>query len=247
MEREEILRRFETWLDCTLDAEGPPEGIAAGLLAALTSEGAGANGGIGASCDLYSIEAAVTALTQEVKLQGRSFKQLGETLAPIANLAPALPEMERMAIERARREVIDVLLDLRERLARGLEAARAAQAKMQESLESNWTSRLIRRHAIARHSTQSMAALEEGYRMSLARLDEVLEQFGLQEIDCQGKAFDPGLMHAVDVEETDDAPEGTVMEIYRAGYHWNGDVHRPAQVRVARRRIAVPEGEDNDE
>ena len=36
-------------------------------------------------------------------------------------------------------------------------------------------------------------------------------------------------------EETDRAAEGTVVFIYRAGYEWNGEVYRPAQVRVAKR------------
>src|SRR5438105_11352412 len=84
--------------------------------------------------------AAMTALTQEVKLQGRSFKQLSETLAPLANLAPELPEMERQAQERARREVLDVLLDLRDRLARGLDQVRAARERMNDPMQSSWRS-----------------------------------------------------------------------------------------------------------
>jgi hypothetical protein len=53
----------------------------------------------------------VTALTQEVKLQGRAFKQMSETL---------VRETER----RSRKEVLDALLEMRERLLRGLEAVR---------------------------------------------------------------------------------------------------------------------------
>ena len=44
--------------------------------------------------------AAVTALTQEVRLQGRSFKQLSESLAPVAILAvQAIPVAWIAAIE----------------------------------------------------------------------------------------------------------------------------------------------------
>jgi molecular chaperone GrpE (heat shock protein) len=49
-------------------------------------------------------------------------------------------------------------------------------------------------------------------------------------------------MHAVDVEETDQEAEGTVLEVYRAGYEWMGEVHRPAQVKVARRPTVVSTG-----
>ena len=67
VDREEILRRFEAWLDRVLAAEESPQGIAAELLASLSAETAAYAGG---QCDMYSMWAAVTSLTQEVKLQG---------------------------------------------------------------------------------------------------------------------------------------------------------------------------------
>ena len=232
MEREEILRRFEVWLDGVLAAEEAPQGITAELLSSLASETSiSANG----RCDLYSVWAAITALTQEIKLQGRSFKQLSETLAPVADLAPQLPQMQREAQERARREMLDVLLELRDRLGRGLEAARISRAKMGESLACGWAGRWLARHKALRQAFEAVSALEQGYRLSLDRLDEVLAQFDVREIVCQGEPFDPGSMHAVDVVETEQAAEGTVVEVYRAGYEWRGEVYRPAQVKVARK------------
>ena len=82
--RERIIRSFEAWLDRSIADEQPPQGLTAGLLAALEngdplppleSEQTGSRG-----CDFYSLWAAMTALTQEVRLQGRTFKQLNETL-----------------------------------------------------------------------------------------------------------------------------------------------------------------------
>ena len=98
MEREEILQRFETWLDGVLAAEEPPQGIAAELLSSLQTETE--TSAIG-RCDLYAMWASVTALTQETRLQGRSFKQLSETLAPLAELAPQVPEAKRRRSLRA--------------------------------------------------------------------------------------------------------------------------------------------------
>jgi molecular chaperone GrpE len=241
LEREEILRRFEVWLDGVLAAEEPPQGITAELLSSLASEtGISTNG----RCDLYSIWAALTALTQEIKLQGRSFKQLSETLEPLSDLAPQLPEMQRDAQELARREMLDVLLELRDRLGRGLEAARVSQAKMRESLQSGWTARLLARHKAFRQAFEAVGALQEGCALSLDRLTEVLAQFDVREIVCQGQPFDPSAMHAVDVVETEQAADGTVVEVYRAGYEWKGKVYRPAQVKVARKPASgkVPEG-----
>jgi molecular chaperone GrpE len=181
-----------------------------------------------------------------VRLQGRSFKQLSESLAPITILAPQLPEMHREAQERARREVLDVFLDLRDRLARGLDRVRASQKKMHDSLRSSWTVRLLTRHHIFREASESVTALEEGYQMSMERLKDALAQFDVREIACEGEPFDAKSMHAVDVEETDQEAEGTVLEVYRAGYEWKGEVHRPAQVKVARKPVAIPRGGDEN-
>jgi len=244
VDREEILRRFEAWLDRVLAAEESPQGIAAELLASLSAAAAPDAEG---QCDLYSMRSAVTSLTQEVKLQGRSFKQLNETLAPLADMALQLAEMQREAQERARREILDVLLDLRDRLGRGLEAARTSQAKMRATRQSNWQARLLARHSLLRQASEGLTALVEGYRLSLERLDEVLAQSDVREIDCQGQPFDAGTMYAVDVEETEQVTEGTVVEVYRAGYEWKGEVHRAAQVKVARKPTSKPTEDDEDE
>lgn len=244
LDREEILRRFEAWLDRLLAAEEPPQGLAGELLSTLV--GAEPKPESNGRSDLYSMWAAVTAITQEVKFQGRSFKQLSETLAPLANLAPELAEMERQAQERARREVLDVLLDLRDRLARGLEQARAARERMNDSLESSWTARLLARHRAFRRALETRTALEEAHQMNLERLDDTLAQFDVQEIACDGQPFDPKSMDAVDVEETDQQDEGTVLEVYRAGYEWKGEIHRPAQVKVSRRPARTHPGENHE-
>jgi molecular chaperone GrpE len=49
-----------------------------------------------------------------------------------------------------------------------------------------------------------------------------------------GEMFDPHRMTAVELEETDDVPEGTVVGVYSDGYEWNGQMYRAAQVKVAR-------------
>jgi len=256
MDREQILNRFTAWLDTVLAREEAPQGIAAEILAALDdgpqdastsatsapTGRAGPAGRIDGQWDLYSMWSAMTALTQEVKLQGRSFKQLSEAVAPVADLAPLLPEMQRRADERARREVLDVLLDLRDRLCRGLDSARAGQVEFRRSFELGWRSKLFRLDKPLEAAVEAVAALEKGYSLSLERLNEVLDQSDIREIECQGQLFDPGSMHAVDLEETSGAPEGTVLEVYRAGYEWKGEVYRPAQVKVARRPSAGKAG-----
>jgi hypothetical protein len=217
MDRSQILQRFEQWLDSALAEEDPPQGIPPEILAGDTAENA--------ATDWYTMWSAVTALTQEVKLQGRAFKQLSESLAA---------EAER----RGRKESLGALLEMRERLLRGLEvvATQAAAVRGREEVQPNLWDRLFpARWRKVQHALDVVRALEDGYRLSLGHLDDLLFQFQVQPIECQGQPFDPRRMNAIDVEETDRAAEGTVLSVYRVGYEWNGELFRPAQVRVARR------------
>jgi len=216
MERDEVLRRFEARLDAALAREDAPRGIPEELLA---DDETGAEE---STVDRYRMWAAITALTQEVKLQGRAFKQLSDT-------------MGRDNEARSRKEVLDGLLELRERLLRGVEAAGT-----REKVRPVFWDRLFRRRwEQVRHALDVVDAMGQGYGLSLKSLDELLARFQVRPIECKGEAFDPRLMSAVDVEETLDAPEGTVVAVYRTGYEWNGAVYRPAQVRVARRPRSV--------
>src|SRR5262245_42308539 len=126
MSREEILLRFEEWLDGALAAEEPPRGIEAEILAAVAGDSEGRPGPAPAAA--YSLWAAMTALTQEVKLQGRSFKDLNDTLGSQASrMAEHERDLLRETERRCRKEVLAVLIDLRDRLGRGLESVRASE------------------------------------------------------------------------------------------------------------------------
>ena len=41
-------------------------------------------------------------------------------------------------------------------------------------------------------------------------------------------------MNAIESEESATVAPDTVLEVYRSGYEWNGEVFRPAQVKVSR-------------
>ena len=211
MDRSEILQRFEQLLDTAMAEEGPPPGIPPEILAGDAAPES-------SPTDWHTIWAAMTTLPQEVKRQGRAFKQLTEGLAA---------EAER----RGRKESLGALLEMRERLLRGLEGVRC-----HEDLRPGFWDRIFtRRWRKVEHALGVVRAMEEGYRLSLGYLDDLLFQYQVQPIECEGRPFDPRRMNAVDVEETGRAAEGTVLFVYRAGYEWNGELYRPAQVRVAKR------------
>lgn len=82
-------------------------------------------------------------------------------------------------------------------------------------------------------ASATVAAVMRGYELGLDHLDRILGDVNVRPIRCQDRPFDPRRMNAVDTEESSIVPEGTVLDVYRAGYEWNGDVFRPAQVKVS--------------
>jgi molecular chaperone GrpE len=239
MSREEILRRFEDWLDGALAAEEPPRGVDAEILAAMA--GGREGGERPAPTAAYSLWAAMTSLTQEVKLQGRSFKELNDTLGSQASrMAERERDLQRETERRCRKEVLGVLIDLRDRLGRGLESVRTSDAEISKAARGGWRARIFPRlfsqlfsQAGEDAAGATLAALKKGYELGLERLDQTLEEFNAREIPCEGQAFDPRRMNAIDRQESSAVPEGTVIEVYRSGYEWNGEMFRPAQVKVS--------------
>lgn len=249
MTRDEILRRFEAWLDVTLASEEPLGEIDQEVLRAVTDAGEEDSSGSDRRCDSYSLWAVMTALTQEVKLQGRTFRELSEAVGVqpgrIAEEMRAAflerdregeRELQRDTERRCHKEALLVLIDLRDRLTRGLQSARDAAAR---AAKSNRAGHLARFFAKPEEAVAGIAAaLIKGYELAVERLDQAIEDSSAREIVCQGSMFDPRRMNAIDKEESVTLPEGTVLEVYRSGYEWNGEVFRPAQVKVACRPAA---------
>ena len=245
-ERAQIVRSFEAWLDSVLASEAPPQGLTAQLLSALQS--GDALPPVEGACDLYSLWSAMTALAQEVKLQSRTFKQLNDTLARSLDACAAENRdapfvtggiVENSSTEpsrtgQARRQEIDVLLDLRDRVERGRSTACSAAKELAPSRLPRLARWLGVGSRYARHTQEILAALAQGSSLTLDRLDQALLDRHVGVIVFEGQMFDPQRMTAVDVQETDSLCEGTVVEVYRNGYEWEGQVYRPAQVKVAR-------------
>jgi molecular chaperone GrpE len=85
-----------------------------------------------------------------------------------------------------------------------------------------------------------IASLQAGIAMIQQQLKSVLAETGLEEIDASGKPFDPTLHEAVSQLETDDAPEGQVVQQIRKGYKLRDRLLRPAAVVVAKKPSAPP-------
>jgi len=77
-------------------------------------------------------------------------------------------------------------------------------------------------------------ALHGGVILILRQLRDILTREGVKPIEAQGKLFDPNVHEAVMRVDTDEYPDGTIIEEFQAGYTLGDKVIRPSMVKVAR-------------
>lgn len=92
----------------------------------------------------------------------------------------------------------------------------------------------IQRARQAAEKGGELAAILKGIEMIEKRIKEILENEGLRPIPGVGEMFDPRLHEALHTEETNEHPEGTILEEYRTGYMLGERVARPSLVKVAK-------------
>jgi molecular chaperone GrpE len=73
-----------------------------------------------------------------------------------------------------------------------------------------------------------------GFEMILGQFKEVIQDHGVMPFDSEGKQFDPHKHEAVEMEESDAVPEGTIIKEFVKGYKCGDRVVRPARVKVAK-------------
>jgi molecular chaperone GrpE len=117
---------------------------------------------------------------------------------------------------------------------RGASATRPLRNPAIDTILKEAEARRQRTAEAAKLIRSSLDGLITGYRMSLARVDRVLEQYELQPIATVGETFDPELMEVVEVVGGSGRAAGEVLEEVRRGYMRGDVVFRYAQVRVAR-------------
>jgi len=246
---ERIRRRFDEWITEVLAREEPLAGIDRELMDELEERnGTGAHVMIGQGDDRYSTWSAMTALTQEVKLQGRAFRDLGRELAPLSGLGESMEKLiaaqadahEHQLKQSVRsdvmKEFMGILFDTRERLIIGLRSAIEGQRSINTIEKAGWLKRwIIGNRPDMDKALGVIGSLQKGYRLGLERLDEAIGAYGIIEINCDGKSFDPKVMTAVDLEQRADIPDGTVLDVYQIGYMTDTEILRPARVKVSRK------------
>ena len=72
----------------------------------------------------------------------------------------------------------------------------------------------------------------DGFKILYTTLNETLKRYGVEEIDCLGKEFDPNLEEAMLVGNDETQENNIVLEVLIKGYILKGRVIRPASVKV---------------
>jgi molecular chaperone GrpE len=191
--------------------------------------------------DLYSVFVEIAALRNEARAQSRltkealdQFRSVFETLREnSAALEQQLKDAKAREKEQTRAVLRPFLLDIvdiRDRLAAAVAAPppQSAQALLSRLALGLLPSRL-------QPKAQASDPWREGLAMTLRRLDQALAARRVTPMALVGRPFQPALACAVSVVADETVADGTVTAELRAGFLFEDEVLRPAEVTVARR------------
>ncbi len=159
---------------------------------------------------------------------------LEETLGQLAAAGEILQTM-RAENEKAKTQVARTLADmdsLRKRTARDKEDTKKFAAR--QIIEALLPSLDAFEQALAAlqmgHDTETFA---QGVQAINQLLHSALSGQGVETITPLGQPFDPQYHEALGMDSTDEYPSNTVSMVLQSGYVLNGQLVRPARVRIA--------------
>ncbi len=88
--------------------------------------------------------------------------------------------------------------------------------------------------AVDSATAETIDSLKQGITMVHKQLRDAIKEAGMEEIDASAQTFDPAWHEAVSQQETDEVPEGQVLQQIRKGYKLKDRLVRPANVVVAK-------------
>ncbi len=87
--------------------------------------------------------------------------------------------------------------------------------------------------ALKAHDDPAYEEYRKGLEIIYRQLWDTLAKHGVERIAAAGATFDPHFHQAVERVETQDYPDGAIVEVLQDGYIFHGRVLRPSIVRVA--------------
>lgn len=98
----------------------------------------------------------------------------------------------------------------------------------------------LERAVAAAGNAQTIDSVVEGVQMVLKLFEDTSERMGLTRIKTVGERFDPAVHEAIQQQETDASPPGTILAEVVPGYMVGPRLLRAAMVVVARKPAAKP-------
>ncbi|MEW6378061.1 MAG: nucleotide exchange factor GrpE [bacterium] len=224
--KEELTAKFQRWLE-----EQDIHQIA-DQMAACTEGPECTEASPSVQMDLFSLFSELAALRQETKIASRQWKAGADQWEKTSQtLQEALETLQQDRAQRRKeaaelqaaslRPLLHGMLDIRDRLEQGIKAAESIRPTGLIRLTGGWAS--------------WKEKFVEGQKMTLRHLDRLLTSYGVSPIEAAGGSFDPFIMRALEVEKRDDLPNGLVIEEIRKGFRLDGEILRPAEVKVNKR------------
>jgi len=88
-------------------------------------------------------------------------------------------------------------------------------------------------HQAAQDEGADVAKLREGTELTLKLLGDVMDKFGVAQVDPIDQPFDPEFHQAMSMQPREDVAPNTVVGVIQKGYMLNGRLVRPALVLVS--------------
>lgn len=162
--------------------------------------------GEGAEFDAEESEARIEEDVQELKARADDMRELAmRKQAEFENYRKRVERERAETIRHASSELVKDILPVLDNLERAIEAS----------------------------ASGSEEQLREGVGIVYRQFKDILEKRGLAEVDSEGREFDPHVHEAVSRIETDEHPEGRIVEVFQKGYWFKDKLLRPAMVAVA--------------
>src|SRR5882724_328055 len=155
----------------------------------------------------------LTELKERAAKADEHWERLLRTTADFDNFKKRAAREKQDAIRDANESLLQKLIPILDNLEMAQSATQAAQ-------------------------TDAAQSLQTGVNMIHQQLKNALSEAGLEELDATGKTFDPNFHEAVSQQETNDLPEGQVVQQLRKGYKFRERLLRPASVVVAKKPSA---------
>jgi len=186
--------------------------------------------------DLYTLLEGLTALRQEISLQGRTFHEfqqplsqyLEKTQTQTSSIETFMARVKSQEKEEGYEDgfheafnfLIDPLLDTHDQFRR-----------MNEQFQSRLKSR--KKWLGFFQNTNELKQVQQSVELTLKKLNQRMQTMQIVPVARVGGAFEPQVMKAVELEPTSTMKPDHVVEIFRQGYRHQDRVLRFAEVKVS--------------